>query len=192
MAYFKEMGPSINEFVQGPLGAFHFASAIVALICGAIVLSNPKGTAKHKRLGYIYFASMLALNLSAIPITNMTGSIGLFHLFVVMSLPTTLAALYFPLFGRTNPNWKTQHFTYMFWSYVGLIAASIAEGMVRLPILFVTDRTAADRALEASGGFWFAALVMVAVMAIAEVIFRRYRRHFFGGSMLANSNSGVS
>ena len=186
------MGPSVDEFIQGPLGAFHFASAIVALIFGAIVLSNPKGTAKHKRLGYIYFASMLALNVSAIPITNMTGSIGLFHLFVVMSLPTTLAALYFPLFGRANPNWKMQHFTCMFWSYVGLIAAFIAEGIVRLPILLVTDRTAADRAFEASGGFWSAALVMVVVMAIAEVIFRRYRRHFFGGSTTANSNPGVS
>ena len=186
------MGPSVNEFIQGPLGAFHFASAIVALIFGAIVLSNPKGTAKHKRLGYIYFASMLALNVSAIPITNMTGSIGLFHLFVVMSLPTTLAALYFPLFGRANPNWKMQHFTCMFWSYVGLIAASIAEGMVRLPILLATERTAADPALEASTGFWSAALIMVVVVAIAELLFRRYRSHLFGGSTIANSNTGGS
>ena len=186
------MGPSVDEFIQGPLGAFLFASAIVALIFGAIVQSNPKGTAKHKRLGYIYFASMLALNLSAIPITNMTGSIGLFHLFVVISLPTTLAALYFPLFGRANANWKMHHFTYMFWSYVGLIAAFIAEGLVRLPILLATDRTAADRALEASAGFWSAALIMVVVVAIAELLFRRYRSHFFGGSTVANSNMGVS
>ena len=186
------MGPSVNEFIQGPLGAFHFANAIVTLIFGAIVLANPKGTAKHKRLGYIYFASMLALNLSAIPITNMTGSIGLFHLFVVMSLPTTLAALYFPLFGRTNPNWKMHLFACMFWSYMGLIAASIAEGMVRLPILLVTDRTAADRALEASSGFWLAVLAFAVVTGIAELLFRRYRRHFFGGSTTANSNAGVT
>ena len=182
----------MHEFIQGPLGAVHFISAIVALIFGAIVLSKPKGTAKHRRLGYIYFASMLALNLSAIPITNMTGSIGLFHLFVVMSLPTTLAALYFPLFGRGNPNWKMHHFTYMFWSYVGLIAAFIAEGLVRLPILLATDRTAADRALEASTGFWSAALIMVVVVAIAELLFRRYRSHLFGGSTVANSNTGGS
>ena len=182
----------MHEFIQGPLGAVHLISAIVALIFGAIVLSKPKGTAKHRRLGYIYFASMLALNLSAIPITNMTGSIGLFHLFVVISLPTTLAALYFPLFGRGNPNWKMHHFTYMFWSYVGLIAALIAEGLVRLPILLATDRTAADRALEASAGFWSAALIMVVVAAIAELLFRRYRSHFFSGSTVANSNMGVS
>jgi len=182
----------MHEFIPGPLGAVHLISAIVALIFGAIVLSKPKGTAQHRRLGYIYFASMLALNLSAIPITNMTGSIGLFHLFVVISLPTTLAALYFPLFGRGNPNWKMHHFTYMFWSYVGLIAALIAEGLVRLPILLATDRTAADRALEASAGFWSAALIMVVVVAIAELLFRRYRSHFFGGSTVANSNMGVS
>ena len=92
------MAPSVNEFIQGPLGVFHFASAIVALMYGAILLSNLKGTAKHKCLGYIYFASMLALNLSAIPITS------LFHFLLMVSLPTTLAALYFPLFGRANPN----------------------------------------------------------------------------------------
>ena len=182
----------MNEFIQGPLGVVHFASAIVALIFGAIVLSNPKGTAKHKRLGYIYFASMLALNLSAIPITNMTGSIGLFHLFVAMSLPTTLAALYFPLFGRANPNWKMHHFTYMFWSYAGLIAAFIAEVLVRLPILLATDRTAADRALEASGGFWSAALIMVIVMATAELLFRRYRKQFFGESAARDSGLGAN
>ena len=182
----------MHEFIQGPLGAVHFISAIVALIFGAIVLSKPKGTAKHRRLGYIYFASMLALNLSAIPITNMTGSIGLFHLFVVISLPTTLAALYFPLFGRGNPNWKMHHFTYMFWSYVGLIAAFIAEGLVRLPILLATDRTAADRALEASTGFWSAALIMVVVVAIAELLFRRYRRHLFGESAARDSGLGAN
>lgn len=186
------MGSSVNEFIQGPLGAFHFASAIVALIFGAIVLSSPKGTAKHKRLGYVYFASMLVLNLSAIPITNMTGSIGLFHLFVVMSLPTTLAALYFPLFGRANANWKMQHFTYTFWSYVGLIAAFIAEGMVRLPILLATDRMAADQAFEASSGFWSAALVMIVVVAIAELLFRRYRRRLFGGSAARDTGLGAN
>ena len=74
----------MHEFIQGPFGAVHFVSAILAMIVGALVLSQPKGTVNHKRLGYIYFSSMLVLNLSAIPITNMTGSVGFFHLFVVL------------------------------------------------------------------------------------------------------------
>ena len=60
------------------------------------------------------FACMQLLNLSAIPITNMTGSIGLFHVFVAISLPTTLAAMYFPMFGRANPRWKQRHFEFTY------------------------------------------------------------------------------
>lgn len=82
---------------------------------------------------------MLLLNLSAIPITNITGSIGLFHVFVAISLPTTLAAMYFPVFGRSNLRWKRFHFEFTYWSYVGLIVPFIADAMVRLPLLVLTD-----------------------------------------------------
>lgn len=47
---------------------------------------------------------MLTLNLTAIPITNMTGEVGMSHIFVVMSLPVILIALYYALFGRSNEN----------------------------------------------------------------------------------------
>ena len=170
----------MHEFIQGPFGAVHFVSAILAMIVGALVLSQPKGTVNHKRLGYIYFSSMLALNLSAIPITNMTGSVGLFHLFVVFSLPVTLAALYFPVFARHNPKWKLRHFEFMFWSYIGLIAAFIAEAIVRFSFLLMTNRATANRELEAVNGFWVAALITLIVFVFAEFLFRRYRRRLFG------------
>lgn len=52
--------------------------------------------------------------------------------------------------------------------------------MVRLPLLMLTDREIADRELEAAVGFWQALVVMFAVMALAEVIFRGYRQRLFG------------
>lgn len=171
---------TMQEFIQEPLGWIHTAAALLAMCVGAWLLSKPKGTREHRYLGHVFFVSMLLLNLSAIPITNMTGSVGLFHVFVAISLPTTLAAMYFPLFGRQNSNWKKHHFAFTYWSYVGLIAAFVAEALVRLPILLLTDRELADRAMEAAGGFWLAVVVMFVVMAVAEMIFRSYRKRLFG------------
>ena len=170
----------MQEFIQEPLGFIHTAAALLAMFVGAWILWKPKGTRAHRYLGYVYFASMLLLNLSAIPITNMTGSIGLFHVYVAISLPTTLAAMYFPMFCRSNPYWKQRHFEFTYWSYVGLIVAFVAEAMVRLPLLMLTDREIADRELEAAVGFWQALVVMFAVMALAEVICRGYRKRLFG------------
>lgn len=61
-----------------------------------------------------------------------------------------------------------------------MIVAFVAKAMVRLPLLMLTDREIADRALAAAVGFWQALVVMFAVMAVAEVIFRGYRKRLFG------------
>ena len=166
----------MSDFFHGPLGAIHTLSATVALIFGMMVLLKKKGTTTHRILGYIYFVSMLALNITAIPITNMTGSIGLFHVFVAISLPTILIAIYFPLFGRTHSNWMLRHFEFMYWSYVGLIAAFIAEVLVRLPWLLSTDRSVSNQDVEADIGIISAILIMIIVMGLAEYIFRAYRK----------------
>jgi len=84
------------------------------MVFGALVLKNRKGIKLHKKLGYVYIASMLVLNFSAIAITNMSGSVGVFHLFRLISLPTTFAAIYFPVFARDNPKWLLRHFEFMY------------------------------------------------------------------------------
>ncbi|REL27454.1 DUF2306 domain-containing protein [Thalassotalea euphylliae] len=135
----------MNSFINEPLGAIHTFAAVVALIIGAIVLASTKGNARHQTRGYTYIVSMLVINITAIPITNMSGNIGLFHLFILLSLPTTLLAIYYPLSARfssklpssNNGNWLMQHFTFTYWSYVGLVATFVAEVMVRLPSIML-------------------------------------------------------
>ena len=170
----------MNEFINGPLGALHTLSATIALIVGLIVLLSKKGTGEHKKLGYIYVLSMLILNISAIPITNMSGSIGLFHVFILISLPTIITAIYIPLFMRNKPNWVSMHFSFMYWSYVGLVAAFINEVMVRLPaIIFVADKInnqITEQTVNIAAILAFTTTGIV--IFFSETIFRSWRKKF--------------
>ena len=47
------------EFVNSSLGWFHLVTALMAMIAGAYVLVKPKGTKRHKQIGYIYVISMI-------------------------------------------------------------------------------------------------------------------------------------
>ncbi|REL36057.1 DUF2306 domain-containing protein [Thalassotalea euphylliae] len=176
----------MDNFINEPLGAIHTFAAAVALVTGAVVLASTKGNARHKTLGYTYIVSMLLVNVTAIPITNMSGNIGLFHLFILLSLPTTLLAIYYPLSARfssklsssNKDNWLMQHFAFTYWSYVGLIAAFIAEVMVRLPsIMLAADRRAAkDIALATNNSVIWAFAIMGVVMFVAELLFRVWHK----------------
>ena len=50
------------------LGLFLLLTAIAALLIGALVLFERKGTHRHRWLGRAYLVSMLALNFSALMI----------------------------------------------------------------------------------------------------------------------------
>ena len=126
-------------FYSSVTGGIHSGSAIVALVAGALVFRNTKGTQRHKTTGYVYVVSMLTLNLTAVFLQNLFGGFGWFHLFILMSLPNLLVGMYFPLFARRNPKWQVYHFEFMSWSYVGLLAGFVAEVIVRVPLAMNID-----------------------------------------------------
>lgn len=121
-------------FYSSTLGGLHSASALAAIIFGSIVMLTTKGTANHKRFGFGYAISMIFLNLSAIPLDTLTGGFSWLHLFILMSLPTVLIGMYFPLFGRKHKQWLALHMEFMSYSYVGLLAAFMAEVVLRVPL----------------------------------------------------------
>lgn len=121
-------------FYSSWIGGIHSFTAVLALLFGTIVISSKKGTKRHKKIGYAYVASMLILNISAFPLNGLFGGIGWFHLFILMSLPYVLIGLYFPIFRRNDINWKVRHLEMMSYSYVGLLAAFVAELFVRVPL----------------------------------------------------------
>lgn len=155
------------NMIKGWLGAVHFGFSVIALVTGAIVLLRKKGTTAHKKVGYVYTVSMIALNLSAIPITNFFGGIGPFHIFILFSLPTVLLAIYYPTFGRNDPEWLAKHLSFMSWSYMGLFAAFISEIVTRVPLtwLFPSGQALAITVF----------LVVLITMVTTEILLRRYR-----------------
>ena len=117
------------HIINSKLGLFHLICSIIALIFGAIIVLNPKGTKKHKFLGYTYVSAMLGLNFSGLGIYNF-GSFNLFHLFALISLSTIILGLYSAI--TRHKNWFIYHYYWMSWSVVGLYSALWAEIGTRL------------------------------------------------------------
>ena len=114
-------------------GALHIALAIVALISGLFMVITRKGTAWHRRIGWVYAASMLGLNASALLIYRLFGTFGPFHAAALVSLMTIIAGLIPTVLHRPRHNWLEHHAYWMTWSYVGLLAAAASEVTTRVP-----------------------------------------------------------
>jgi uncharacterized membrane protein len=110
-----------------PLGRFHLATAVVAMVSGAIVALLPKGRTTHRRVGWIYVSAMLALNASALLIYDLFGRFGPFHFAAIVSLVTIAGGLTPALRRKPKRRWIRMHAFAMSWSYVGLLAAAASE-----------------------------------------------------------------
>src|SRR3712207_4566555 len=92
------------------LGPIHTVAALVAVASGAAVLLQPKGTRRHRQLGWTYVVSMVALNVTALSIYRLTGRFGAFHVAALVSV-ATLAAGLLPAVRRRPPDgWVESHY----------------------------------------------------------------------------------
>ncbi len=101
----------------------HTIVSSIALLAGIIFLL-PKGTRKHKWIGYTYTLSMLICLITSFGLFNLWGSFGVYHALSIVSFLTLVIALYFPLFGRKRKSWVESHLIWMGYSYVGLVMAA--------------------------------------------------------------------
>lgn len=115
-----------------PFGVVHGLFGLLALACGLGVFLQRKGTRSHRLWGYGYVCSMILLNLTALAIYDLFGRFGVFHYAAVFSLLTVLAAIV-PAMSKRPAAWLELHAMFMSWSYVGLVAAFVAEIAVRVP-----------------------------------------------------------
>ncbi|MBD2756792.1 DUF2306 domain-containing protein [Spirosoma validum] len=121
--------------IHSTLGLFHFISALLAMLSGAVVITKPKGGLFHRRIGYIYVSSMLLLNLTAFQIYHLFGRFGPFHALAIVSLFCLIGGIVPALLRQRIKNWIHWHYYFMNWSIVGLYAAFWAELFTRtLPI----------------------------------------------------------
>lgn len=121
------------DFVNSPLGLFHLVTAIIAMIAGAFVLFFPKGTKRHKTIGYVYVLSMILVCSSALGIYNLTGKFGIFHILAFVGFATLIAGM-IPLFlNKIQRESRVVHLWFMYYSVLGLYAAFASELSVRIP-----------------------------------------------------------
>lgn len=113
------------------LGLSHFYSALLAILAGAFVIFRPKGTTTHKWAGRLYLAAMLAVNVTALLIYRLWGHFGPFHAAALISLLSVLMGANTAWRKKPPGGWRIAHAYWMTWSYVGLLAAAVAESATR-------------------------------------------------------------
>ena len=113
-------------------GALHLAACCISLLFGTLILWLPKGTTSHRKAGYIYVASMVIVNATAFMIYRLFGGFGPFHVAAVISLATLLAGMLPVIFRRPVMGWLPLHFSFMYYSVIGLYAAFVSEIVTRV------------------------------------------------------------
>lgn len=122
----------LEHLVYDKVGLIHLLASMAALISGTVQLIMAKGTMVHKRVGFIYTASMSILLITAFMIYRLFGGFGIFHVAAIIS-SVTLAGGMVPVLFRKPDNWLTLHFAFMYWSVMGLYMAFAAEVLTRVP-----------------------------------------------------------
>lgn len=145
-------------------GAIHTVLAILGIVVGSIQLLRPKGGSIHRALGYAFVYAMLVADGTAMLVFQFTGRFNILHIGAILNLLCIILAIV-PVLRSPRPiNWKSQHYYWMSWSYVGLVAAAATEFVVRTAH-FATREQA-----------WMAtAATSVVVTATGYVLINRYR-----------------
>jgi uncharacterized membrane protein len=119
------------------IGSFHLIFCVVAIVLGGLVLLIPKGTRWHRTWGHGYFWSMVGVVATSLAMYNLTGRITPFHVAAVISGLTVAGGMRAALSRRPKKYWIDAHARLMAWSYVGLLAALVAESLTRyaMPLL---------------------------------------------------------
>jgi uncharacterized membrane protein len=109
------------------IGTIHIVFAIAALAIGAAVIFRPKGGIGHRTLGYFYVIFLFSVNVSALLVYEESVGMGPFHILAIISLVTLISG-FIPVFlRRPETSWLNFHAYFISWSYVGLVAAGVAQ-----------------------------------------------------------------
>lgn len=160
------------------IGAVHVVLGVLSLLLGAWVFLAAKGTHLHVRIGWGYAASIAGVNVTALCIYRLTGRPNLFHAFAVASLAMTGFGLAQPLYRRRSKRWLWRHYQYMCWSYVGLLAATVNEAAVRVPVL----RRLTRERLPA-----LPLLASAALVVVSAAVIKYFQRRVIGSASFENS-----
>jgi uncharacterized membrane protein len=157
-------------------GAIHSALALLCIAIGFVQLLRPKRGAGHRARGYAFVYAMLVADSTALSVYQFTGKFNVLHAGAIANLICVVAAV-IPLLRSPRPvNWKLQHYYWIAWSYVGLIAAAATELVVRLSLPATPERA------------WVMTSVMtIAVTVIGYILVEKNRPGPESGTVAANA-----
>lgn len=157
--------------LSGFIGQLHFLFAILSLVFGTMVLFKTKGTFHHKVIGYLYVLSMMVVLVTSFMLHNL-ATFGLLHWFSVISSISILLGILPIMFRVPTKNYMVFHFSFMYWSVIGLYCALTAEIFTRIPFLF-------DFGDETMSLFYILlGLASGIVGAIGSRYFKRYKKQW--------------
>jgi uncharacterized membrane protein len=144
------------NLINNQIGLIHFIASVLALVFGSAVLVMTKGSKTHIRTGYLYVLNMVFLLVTSFMLYNLFGKWGIFHYFAVLSSFTLILGMV-PIFLRNQfKNWAYLHFSFMYWSVIGLYGALVSEMMTRIPeIPFYNMVGLATAGVMLIGGIFF-------------------------------------
>jgi len=123
----------MENLIGDTTGLIHLIASTIALITGTAVLLMTKGTKLHIQVGYAYVVSMGIIIVTAFMIYRLFGGWGIFHYTTLVSLVTIGLGMIPIWLKRPAKKWKYLHFSFMYWSVMGLYAAFAAEVLTRIP-----------------------------------------------------------
>jgi uncharacterized membrane protein len=114
-------------------GAIHTAAASIGILTGATQVIRTPRDAFHRRMGYVYVTAMVIADIAVFGVYEFTGTVNFFHALAAFNLFSMGMALR-PMLMKPRPfQWKINHYMWIAWSYVGLLAAGVTEFLLRVP-----------------------------------------------------------
>ena len=128
----------MNNITHSSTSLVHIVAALIALIAGTYVLLSPKGTSRHRFIGWLYSGSMIVLLFTAFQMYYLFGRFGIVHwsaLGSVVALAIGLGAV--SLRARIR-SWLQWHYLGMGVSITGVYASFLVESTYRFfpPVYF--------------------------------------------------------
>ncbi len=145
-------------------GAIHTVLAMLGIAVGLIQFLRPKRGPGHRARGYAFVYAMLIGDGAVMLVYQFTGKFNIFHIGAIVNLLAIFLAV-IPVLRSPRPqNWKIQHYYWISWSYVGLLAAAATELVVRNGHLATRDQV-----------WGVATAITLAVTAAGYILINRYR-----------------
>jgi hypothetical protein len=152
-------------------GLVHTVAASAAILIGAVIFLRPKGGRAHRWFGYAYSLCMLTVVVTSFTIYRLTGRFNFLHGAAIASSISLSFGLAHAVLRWPRELWQVWHYYWMSWSFIGLVAAFVAEISTRVAMPYIVAHVGRSYLL----GFWVVVgLASLLVFAIGIYLVNRH------------------